>query len=136
MRRFALVDASSRGKRMTALPPTPAQRCLASAGGLLAAISVGLAAYGAHGSVSGDRGVLQLAALFALGHGIALAALAPRSPRQLGVAAMAALLAGTLLFSGALATAQLAGTRAALAPAGGLLLIAGWLLHAIDAARR
>ncbi|MGI8559940.1 MAG: DUF423 domain-containing protein [Luteimonas sp.] len=115
---------------------TPAQRGFGGAGAVLAAASVACAAYAAHGTVAGDRGVLQLAALFALGHGIALVVLAPQATRLPAVAAMAALLAGALLFSGALATAQLAGTRAALAPAGGLLLIAGWLLYAIDAGRR
>lgn len=120
---------------MTPSPRTPRQRGLACAGAALAAASIGLAAYGAHGSLPGDRGILQLAALFALGHGIAVAALARQATSRLAMLALAALLAGALLFSGSLAAAQLLGTSTGLAPAGGLLLIAGWLLHAVDAAR-
>lgn len=120
---------------MTSLPRTPVQRCLSSAGAVLAAASVGLAAYAAHGSVSGNRGVLQLAAVFALGHGIAVAALPTRVGRRLGLMASAMLLSGAVLFSGSLAAAHLLGTSSGLAPAGGLLLVAGWLLYAIDVAR-
>lgn len=135
MRRLAFRDVASRDERMTPLPRTPARRWLASAGAVLAAASVGLAAFAAHGSVSGDRGVLQLAAVFALGHGIAVAALTTQAGRGLGVVASAMLLSGAVLFSGSLAAAQLLGTSSGLAPAGGVLMVAGWLLYAIDASR-
>ena len=46
--------------------------------------------------------------------------------------ALAMLLAGTLLFSGSLVGAVFAGLPTTLAPFGGGLLIAGWLLHATD----
>ncbi len=121
---------------MSAAPRTPAQRGLASAGAVLAAASVALAAYGAHGNVAGDPAVVQLAAVFTLGHGLALAALAPLAARRLGVLALAALLSGIVLFAGSLLAAQFAEVSPRLAPAGGLLLIAGWALFAIDAARR
>lgn len=111
-------------------------RALTCAGGVLAAASVALAAYAAHGAPATGAATLQLAAVFALCHGIALVALAPRARRRLGKLALAALLAGSVLFAGSLAAAQLLGTSTRWAPAGGMLLIAGWLLHAIDAWRR
>jgi uncharacterized membrane protein YgdD (TMEM256/DUF423 family) len=49
--------------------------------------------------------------------------------------ARCAIAAGVLLFSGGLAAAALAGLPAAVAPGGGMLLIAGWVLLAIDQLR-
>ena len=47
---------------------------LAAAGAVLAALAVGLSAYAAHGVADAHaRGNLQLASLYAFGHGIALA---------------------------------------------------------------
>ncbi|HET6396451.1 MAG TPA: DUF423 domain-containing protein [Pseudoxanthomonas sp.] len=107
------------------------------AGGVLAALGIGLSAWAAHG-IDGEhaRGNLQTAALYAFGHGVALAALAPAAVRRLGILALAALLAGALLFCGSLAGSALLGWPAPLAPAGGMLLMLGWLLWAADAARR
>ncbi len=50
--------------------------------------------------------------------------------------AAVAFAAGTLLFCGSLYALAFAGVRAALAPAGGTLLMLGWLLLAVSALRR
>ncbi|MBF6023685.1 DUF423 domain-containing protein [Lysobacter niastensis] len=118
------------------LSSAPIGRGLAAAGAVLAAISVALAAYASHAALGPDQVRLQHAALFGFGHGIALAALAPRASRRLGHAALVLMLAGVLLFSGSLAAAVFLGTPTALAPAGGSLMILAWLLHAADAVRR
>lgn len=108
---------------------------VASTGAVLAAVAVGLAAWASHAAAPDARMRLFLAAAFAFGHGAALALLAADMPRRLGRGALVALLAGTLLFAGSLAGAALAGLPTRLAPAGGMLLMAGWLLLAIDRAR-
>jgi uncharacterized membrane protein YgdD (TMEM256/DUF423 family) len=54
-------------------------------------------------------------------------------PAKLAGAAFAL---GIVMFSGSLYALALRGTDAVLAPAGGILLIAGWLLLAISALRR
>lgn len=111
-------------------------RGLTAAGAVMAAISVALAAYASHAGGADAREALQSAALFLFGHGIALAALAPRTMRRLGVLALAALLLGTLLFSGSVAGARLLGWSSVAAPWGGMLMIGAWLAWAFDAARR
>lgn len=130
MRRFAFAGPDT----MTTLVDA-GRRWLPFAGALVAAASVALAAYAAHAALEDARAPLQLAALLALVHGVALAALAPRSAGRAGVLSLAAILLGILLFSGSVAAAHLLGAAAGLAPAGGLLLIGGWLLYAIDCAR-
>jgi uncharacterized membrane protein YgdD (TMEM256/DUF423 family) len=112
------------------------QRGLASAGAVLAAASVALAAHASHGVGPEVRGQLQLAAVFGFGHGVALAALAPRAWHGLGRAALAGLLLGTLLFSGSLVCAYLFDLPTRLVPLGGGLMILAWLVQAIDAGRR
>ncbi|MFT3762586.1 MAG: DUF423 domain-containing protein [Pseudoxanthomonas sp.] len=110
---------------------------LACLGGLLAAVSVALSAYAAHGVADATaQSHLQMASLYAFGHGLALAALAPATARRLGKLALGLLLLGVLLFSGSLALNALAGTGTRLAPVGGTVLILGWLLWAVDAVRR
>ena len=110
---------------------------LACAGGLLAATAIGLSAYASHGvSEPLAQLHLQTAALYAFGHGLALAALARSSERLLARAALALLLLGTLLFSGSLAGNALAQWPTRLAPVGGTTLMLGWLLYALDALRR
>lgn len=111
-------------------------RWLACAGALLAGAAVGLAAYASHAATPDARMRLFIAAAFAFGHGATLAALAMDCPRRLMRAALVALLAGTLLFAGSLAGAAFAGLPTRLAPAGGMLLMGGWLLLAIDRLRR
>jgi len=110
---------------------------LAFAGGLLAALSVGLSAYASHGVADAHaQSNLQTAALFAFGHGIAMAALGAGTSRRLGRLGLGLLLLGTLLFSGSLAAGALLGWPTRLAPAGGMSLMLGWLLWALDALRR
>lgn len=110
---------------------------LAFSGALFAAIAVALGAYAAHGVADAHaQSSLQTAALYAFGHGVALAALAAGTVRSLGRAGLYLLLLGTLLFSGSLALAVLTQFTTKLAPAGGISLIVGWLLWAFDAVRR
>lgn len=110
-------------------------RMLASAGALLAGAAVGLSAWAAHATIGNGRMQLLTAAAIGFGHGIALAALSRAPQRRLAVLALAAIVLGTLLFSGGLVVAQLAGVPARTAPLGGSLLILAWLLYASDALR-
>lgn len=111
-------------------------RYLAATGALYAAAAVALSAYAAH-AVEGDAQMrLQTAAVFAFGHGVALVALAPVARRGLARAALLGLCVGVLLFSGSLAGSVLAHWPTTLAPFGGMLMIAGWLVLAIDLLRR
>ncbi|AKC85836.1 DUF423 domain-containing protein [Pseudoxanthomonas suwonensis] len=110
---------------------------LAAAGAVLAALAIGLSAYAAHGIADAHaRGNLQTASLYAFGHGAVLAVLAPAVARRLQWFALAGLLLGTLLFAGSLAGGALFGWPTRLAPFGGTLLMASWLLLAVDAVRR
>lgn len=122
------------------MPMTDAPRqrrsWLAANGALCAAAAVALSAYAAHAAQGPAQARLQTAALFAFGHGVALAVLAPQSTRTLARFALAMLYAGVLLFSGSLVFNVLAQWPTTLAPLGGCLLIAGWLLYAVDAMRR
>jgi uncharacterized membrane protein YgdD (TMEM256/DUF423 family) len=111
-----------------------AHRALTAAGAVLAGAGVALSAYAAHVAEASGRASLQSAALFALVHGVALAALPRQPPQRLGTAALSMLLVGVLLFSGSLVAAHLFATPTA--PIGGSLLILGWLLYAADACRR
>ena len=113
---------------------TVAPRLFAAGGALLAGCAVALAAYAAHGAEGLAQSRLQTAAAFAFGHGLALAALAPRATSRLACISLAGLLAGTLLFAGGVAAAAL-GASGGTAPFGGTLLIAAWLLYAVAALR-
>ena len=109
----------------------------AAIGAVLAALSIGLSAYAAHALADVQaRGNLQTASLYAFAHGAVLVLLAPAPRRLLRWLALAGLLLGTLLFSGSLAGSALLGWPTRLAPMGGMLMMAGWLLLAIDAIRR
>lgn len=109
---------------------------LVAAGALLAGLSVGLSAYAAH-AVDGDaRAALQTAAVFAFGHGIAIALLGRAVRGTLELVSLAALLLGTLLFAGALVSRHLFAGPAFFAPWGGMLTMLGWLLQAVAALRR
>lgn len=111
--------------------PCPAsRRILAASGALLAALAVALAAYASHAAGPDAGARLGLSAAFAFGHGLALAALAPRAAGRLAMAALFAMLLGVLLFAGSLAGAHFFGLPTRLAPTGGSLMILGWLLHA------
>ena len=103
--------------------------------GLLGAAGVGAAALAAHGSAGPD---LQIAAYFLLIHATAIAGIAgiAAQPRSGFLAAASILATGALLFCGDLALRALAGTRlfAMAAPAGGTLLILGWLTLTVASA--
>lgn len=119
-----------------AAAPSSSSRVLTAAGAVLAAAAIALSAYAAHGD-DGEVGArLQLAALFAFGHGIALAALAPPAARRLARVALAAMLLGVLMFSGSMVMAHFLATPTLLIPYGGSLMILAWLLFACDALRR
>lgn len=98
---------------------------------LLCAASVALGAYASHAAEPQDRQRLALAASFAFAHALAVMVMAGRDT-SLARAARIALLSGVALFSGSLASAALLGTSTAAAPLGGILLLTGWLLAAID----
>lgn len=109
---------------------------LGFAGGVLAAAAIALSAWAAHSPELAAKGSLQTASLYAFGHGVALAALAGNAHRLLPRVALYVLLVGTLLFCGSLAAGALAGASTRAAPAGGVAMIAGWLLFAFNALRR
>lgn len=111
------------------------RRILAAGGALLAAASVALLAYASHASDGPAQERLQTAGIFALVHGAAVAALAARAQRRAADVAVLALYIGALLFSGSLVLSALAQWPSTFAPAGGFLLIAGWLLWAAAAVR-
>lgn len=110
---------------------------LAFIGALLAAAAIGLSAYAAHGvSDVLVQSRLSTAAMYAFAHGLALAALGPRAQDMLGQVALWLLLLGTALFSGSLVGGALWHLSTQLAPVGGVSLMAGWVLWALDALRR
>jgi uncharacterized membrane protein YgdD (TMEM256/DUF423 family) len=104
------------------------------AAGLLGALGIGGAALAAHG---GDVRLIAIAAAIALVHAPAVIGLAAVPAEHLRLAMPAALLmvVGTLLFSGDLAARSFFGDRlfANAAPAGGMILVGGWLLVAAGA---
>ena len=116
--------------------PALGPRALTAGGAMIAAVAIVLSAYAAHGAIGEARVHLQMAALFAFAHGIALAALAPHATRPLARLALAAMLLGVLMFSGSLGAAHFLGTPTMLAPFGGSLMIVAWLVFAADALRR
>lgn len=109
---------------------------LAAIGAWLAGASVALAAYASHAVEDDARTRLMLAAMFAFGHGLALAALAHQASARIARAALAAMLLGVLLFSGSLVAAHFLGAPTRLAPFGGGLLMLAWLAFGIDRVRR
>jgi uncharacterized membrane protein YgdD (TMEM256/DUF423 family) len=113
------------------------RRAFGAAGAVCAALGVALAAIGAHALDDAQSGTrLATAASFLLWHGLALLLLAPRQRDRVELCALGVLLCGTLLFCGSLALAAFFGVPTTLAPLGGSLLIAGWLLQALAAVRR
>ncbi|HEY2346708.1 MAG TPA: DUF423 domain-containing protein [Xanthomonadaceae bacterium] len=106
-------------------------RALAALGAFACAVAVGLGAYAMHAAVSPhDHERVAIAAIFLFGHGLALAALAPRAGTRVQCIGLYVLLAGTILFSGSLVCAAVFGIEPRLAPAGGTASILGWLLVA------
>ena len=108
---------------------------LGASGALCAAAAVALSAYASHAVAGTAQSQLQTAALFAFGHGVALAALSRDPVRRLAQIALVMLLSGVLLFSGSLLMHVLAQWPSTLAPFGGTLLIAGWIVYAIERLR-
>lgn len=124
---------------MPALQPQPPRRrrsWLAAGGAWAAAAAVALSAYAAHAAAGTAQSQLQTAALFAFGHGVALAALVRAQDSALARLGLVLLWWGLLLFSGSLAMAALAQWPTTMAPLGGTLLILGWILYAADRLRR
>lgn len=110
---------------------------LMACGSLLAALAIGLSAYAAHGvGESMARSHLETAALYAFGHGVALAALGPRSLNGIARLALYLLLLGVLLFAGSLVGAALMQWPTRLAPVGGTVLMVGWVLLGLSALKR
>jgi uncharacterized membrane protein YgdD (TMEM256/DUF423 family) len=114
----------------------PASRWFGFCGSLFAAASVALAAYASHAVDGEPRARLMLAAVFAFGHGVALAAMAGHGMRRLKALALAAMLLGVVVFCGSLVAHVFWGLPTRLAPVGGMLLIAGWVLFALHSLRR
>jgi uncharacterized membrane protein YgdD (TMEM256/DUF423 family) len=108
-------------------------------GAALAFLGVALGAFGAHGLrerlAPGMLDVYKTGVLYHLLHAVALFAVglgADKLARPRAVAALFA--AGIVIFSGSLYALALTGTGAlgAVAPVGGLLLMAGWITLAIN----
>ena len=104
-----------------------AARLFGALGALFCAFAVALGASAAHAADAGAGARLQPASLYLFLHGVALLALQPRlrSRARLFVAGM--LVLGVLLFAGSLVGAALFGWPTRLAPAGGMLMIGGWV---------
>lgn len=103
---------------------------------MLAAATVALSAYATHAAHGNARSFLYIAAVLGFGHGIALAALAPRADGRLHFVALCGLLLGAVLFSGSLTLRYVFDVPVRLAPIGASVLILSWLLHAIATLRR
>lgn len=114
------------------------RRALLAISGLMGAAGIALAAAGAH--MGGEN--LTSAATFLLIHAAAVAGLSASGSAMRGQGISASLLAlGAILFSGDLAARVFWGERLfpMAAPAGGIIMIAGWLsltVYALVSRRR
>jgi uncharacterized membrane protein YgdD (TMEM256/DUF423 family) len=112
-------------------------------GALNGLVSVAAGAYGRHGPFDDyAREMFAIGAQYQLGHALALIGIAwlatrPESCRRLMLAAGVAFALGIVLFSGTLYWFAITHALpfAGAAPAGGILLMAGWLAVMIEAAR-
>jgi len=111
-------------------------RWLAALGALYAAAGIALSAYAAHAVLGENASRMQTAALFAFGHGVALAALAHVPGNRRTLIGMLAIAAGVVLFAGSLVGRVVLHCPATFAPFGGMLLIGGWLVFAVGQWRR
>lgn len=118
-----------------------ARRLLAVAA-LFGAVGVALGAFGAHGLkdrlTAPDLAVFETAVRYQMYHAVALLGLSAwieRTPAPRLLWAAGAWIAGTTIFSGSLYLLVLTDTPwlGAVAPLGGVALIAGWLLVASQA---
>jgi uncharacterized membrane protein YgdD (TMEM256/DUF423 family) len=126
--------------------PASVRSCLI-AGSLLGGVAVAAGAFGAHGlaatlTATGQAANWQTACTYCMYHALGLVAAGlvaslRRPPCRLALTAGWCFLLGTLIFSGCLAALALSGLKilGAIVPIGGVLLIAGWVLLAIAAAR-
>jgi uncharacterized membrane protein YgdD (TMEM256/DUF423 family) len=107
-------------------------RAFAATGAVGCALSVALGAYSMHATLAPrDHERLAIAARVLFAHGLALAALAPRTVTRWRRICLHTLLIGMILFSGSLMLAATCGLDPMLAPVGGSLLILGWLSFAL-----
>jgi uncharacterized membrane protein YgdD (TMEM256/DUF423 family) len=110
-----------------------------TAGALLAALGVGLGAFGAHALEARlDPGLLatfETGVRYQMYAALALLFLGTQPTQR---RAPLLLLAGAVIFSGSLYALALSGVRwlGAVTPLGGLLMIAGFVLAALDARQR
>lgn len=106
-------------------------RLLLAAGGLLGAGGVALSALAAHEG----GGNVAIGASFMLAHAPLFAALGLAGRGRVMAAAAIVILVGLALFCGDLLMRHFAGARLfpMAAPAGGIAMIAGWLLLAVSA---
>jgi uncharacterized membrane protein YgdD (TMEM256/DUF423 family) len=111
-------------------------RWLAAVGSVLAAATVALSAYATHAAHGEARSFLYIAAVLGFGHGVALAALAPRANGRLQFIALCGVLLGAVLFSGSLTLRYVFEMPVRVAAIGGSVLILSWLLHAVATLRR
>ena len=110
-------------------------RRFASFGALACGLAVGLAAIAMHAQSGPDRLRLAVAAALAFGHGLVLVAIAARDSR-LTALARKFIATGTVLFCGSLVGAAWHAWPATFAPVGGIALILGWAILAVDFLRR
>jgi uncharacterized membrane protein YgdD (TMEM256/DUF423 family) len=111
-------------------------RHFAAFGALACGAAIALSALALHARVGDhEREQLAIAAAMAFGHGLALVAIAVRASR-LATLARIGFVAGIVLFCGSLIGAALQGWPTTLAPAGGIALMLGWAILAIDLLRR
>lgn len=104
--------------------------------GISGFIGVAMAAVGAHAASDALLSALvERAAIYQLLHSLLLFWLAERDGRAAGLARVALAL-GVLLFCGSLYGKAFGGWPTTLAPAGGMLLMAGWLLAGFSAKPR
>ena len=110
----------------------PGMRGLASAGGVLAAVAIGLSAWASHGLPAGrEQHNVLMACLFCFGHGVAWLALAQRPGNRCWRAGLWLQAGGVMLFCGSLVGNAVAGWPTGLAPLGGMALMLGWLMLAV-----
>ena len=101
-------------------------RMIAMLAALHGLCGVAFAALGAHGGADSS---VTTGAMFEILHAAAALGALALLPTRMGQVAVLVLLAGTLLFSGALYLSGLAGiSLGPVAPLGGLTMMAGWIL--------
>lgn len=106
-------------------------RALHILAGLAAALAIGAGAFGAHGVTGKEAEWLRTGGLYGLIHAVAVLSVAPRVRSAAWL-----MLAGSLIFSTTLYAMAIGAPRilGAVTPLGGVLMIAGWLWFAVQAA--